>query len=468
MGKMFRDMVGVQPGGDLSFSYFSDKINPENQLSSLKLEVILVKMPSSYGMNDVLDMKEVEFIETFNTLFMKSVVNRAQRLPLEVNGASFIISIADLELLSVGIKEIEEKAYKHMGQIVKETQIRFHVAKGYSKNLKIRSDHMEEKSIFRQGFNFEDMGVGGLDKEFSNIFRVAFSSRRYPQSHLDKYGIRHVKGILLYGPPGTGKTLIARQLSKSLYANEPKLVSGPEIFDKYVGGSEQKVRDLFKDAEKDEKALGDESGLHIIIFDEIEAICKTRGTASGSTGVNDSVVNQLLAKMDGVERLNNVLIIGMTNRLDMIDEAILRPGRMELKVEIGLPDEKGRLQIVKIHTKKMVQNKILEDDVDLEEIARMTKNFTGAEIESLVTRASTFALNRGVDIKNLNAKLNYDQKVSMRDFEASFEEIKPQFGTDDYTLGNNIQFGIINYGPSFEKLQSRLSSLVDQVHYFIL
>jgi len=180
-------------------------------------------MPSNYGMNDVLDYKEEEFSEAFNKYFMKSVVNMTQRLPLEVNGASFIISVTELELLSIGIKEIEEKAIKHMGLIVKETQIRFLVSKGYAKNLKIRSDHVEEKSIFRAGFNFEDMGVGGLDKEFSNIFRVAFSSRRYPQSHLDKYGIRHVKGILLYGPPGTGKTLIARQLSKSLHANEPKV-----------------------------------------------------------------------------------------------------------------------------------------------------------------------------------------------------------------------------------------------------
>ena len=414
-------------------------------------------------MNDVMDLQEDDFIEAFLKLFFKTIINQNQRLPIEVGGASFSITAIELELISIGIKEIEEKANKYMGQIVKETQIRFVVHKGYTKNLKIRSSHVEEKSIFRQGFNFEEMGVGGLDKEFSNIFRVAFSSRRYPQSHLDKYGIRHVKGILLYGPPGTGKTLIARQLAKSLHANEPKIVSGPEIFDKYVGGSEEKVRALFKEAERDEKNLGDESGLHIIIFDEIEAICKARGTATGSTGVNDSVVNQLLSKMDGVERLNNLLIIGMTNRLDMIDEAILRPGRMELKVEIGLPNEEGRLQILNIHTKKMVQNKILESDVDLKEIARLTKNFTGAEIECLVTRASTFALNRGVDIKNLNAKLNLDQKISMKDFEASLEEVKPQFGSDDFTLGNNIQFGINHYGPTFDKLYNRLSSLIDQV-----
>jgi vesicle-fusing ATPase len=128
---------------------------------------------------------------------------------------------------------------------------------------------------------------------------------------IDKYGIKHVKGMLLYGPPGTGKTLIARQIAKVLDCNEPKIVNGPEIFDKYVGGSEKKIRELFEPAEKDMKTLGDDSKLHIII-------------------------------LDGVDSLNNILVIGMTNRKDMIDEAMLRPGRLEIHREIGLPDEFGR------------------------------------------------------------------------------------------------------------------------------
>jgi len=196
------------------------------------------------------------------------------------------------------------------------------------------------------------LGIGGLDKQFSEIFRRAFNSRRYPQSKIEKYGIKHCKGMILFGPPGTGKTLIARQIAKALNCNEPKIVGGPEIFDKYVGGSEQKIRDLFAPAEKEMKEKGDESTLHIIIFDEIDAICRSRGsTGNSGTGVNESVVNQLLSKIDGVESLNNVLVIGMTNRLDMIDEAMLRPGRLEIKLEIGLPDEDGRKQILEIHTR---------------------------------------------------------------------------------------------------------------------
>ena len=159
---------------------------------------------------------------------------------------------------------------------------------------------------------------------------------------LDKYGIKHVKGMLLYGPPGTGKTLIARQIAKALNCDDPQIVNGPEIFDKYVGGSEEKIRKLFANAESEYAKYGDESNLHIIIFDEIDAICRPRGTVSSGTGVHESVVNQLLSKIDGVHALNNILVIGMTNRKDMIDEAVLRPGRLEIHKEIGLADEAGR------------------------------------------------------------------------------------------------------------------------------
>lgn len=120
--------------------------------------------------------------------------------------------------------------------------------------------------------------------------------------------------------------------------------------------------------------------MHIIIFDELDAICKQRGGKNDGTGVGDSVVNQLLSKMDGVEQLNNILVIGMTNRLDMIDEALLRPGRLEVHMEISLPDEKGRLQILKIHTSKMRGHGIMGSDVQLDELAALTKNYSGAEL----------------------------------------------------------------------------------------
>lgn len=217
--------------------------------------------------------------------------------------------------------------------------------------------------------------------------------------------MKHCKGLILYGPPGTGKTLIARKIAEVLNCKEPKVVNGPQIFAKYVGESEENIRKLFEDAEKDQKIKGDESDLHVIIFDEIDAICRRRGTNSGDTGVSEKVVNQLLSKIDGVECLNNILIIGMTNRLDMIDEAILRPGRFEIHLEIGLPDEPGRKQIFDIHTSKMKKNDLLTPDVDIDKLAAQTKNYTGAEVEAVCRSAASFALFKEDVIKGIEQKI---------------------------------------------------------------
>jgi len=279
--------------------------------------------------------------------------------------------------------------------------------------LKASDRRPAANSIVQPNFKFEDMGIGGLDNEFSAIFRRAFASRIFPPGLVDKLGIQHVRGILLYGPPGTGKTLIARQIGKMLNAREPKVINGPEVLNKYVGQSEENIRKLFADAEKEYKEKGDESGLHIIIFDELDAVCKQRGSgAGGGTGVGDSVVNQLLSKLDGVDQLNNILLIGMTNRMDMIDEALLRPGRLEVHMEISLPDEHGRQQILKIHTAKMRENNVMDRDVDLPELARLTKNYSGAEINGLVKAASSFAFSRHIKVGTM-AAVN-DDVVNMK------------------------------------------------------
>jgi vesicle-fusing ATPase len=254
-------------------------------------------------------------------------------------------------------------------------------------------------SIIAPNFKFETLGIGGLDKEFETIFRKAFASRLLPLGLMEQLGTTHVKGLLLYGPPGTGKTLIARQIGKMLNAREPKIINGPEVLNKFVGQSEENIRKLFADAEKEYKEKGDESELHVIIFDELDAVCKQRGSgAGGGTGVGDSVVNQLLSKLDGVDALNNILLIGMTNRKDMIDEALMRPGRLEVHLEIGLPDERGRVDILKIHTAKIRASNRLDSDVDLLELAAVTKNFSGAEIAGLVRAAVSWAQTRHVKV----------------------------------------------------------------------
>ena len=313
-------------------------------------------------------------------------------------------------------------------------------------------------------FSFSKLGIGGLDKQFEDIFRRAFSSRIFPQSVVQRLGIQHVKGMLLHGPPGTGKTLIARQIGKMLNGKEPKIVNGPEIMSKYVGQSEENIRKLFGDAEDEFKARGDDSELHIIIFDEIDAICKARGSVNSGTGVHDSIVNQLLTKIDGVDALNNILLIGMTNRKDMLDEAMLRPGRLEVHIEIGLPDESGRIQILNIHSNKMTENKFLGADVDLAELAKRTGNFSGAEIEGLVKSAVSFALTRQVDMNDIGATIEEENiKVTMADFELALLEVKPAFGASTDQFERCMLNGMISYGEKYEKLVSTMQSLIEQV-----
>ena len=352
------------------------------------------------------------------------------------------------------------------GILVRHTLMNFYKEAKSTINMKASKRRPAANAILQPDFKFEDMGIGGLDKEFSSIFRRAFASRIFPPGLIENLGIQHVKGILLYGPPGTGKTLIARRIGKMLNAREPKVINGPEVLNKYVGQSEENIRKLFADAEKEYKEKGDESGLHIIIFDELDAVCKQRGSgATGGTGVGDSVVNQLLSKLDGVDQLNNILLIGMTNRIDMIDDALLRPGRLEVHMEISLPDENGRVQILKIHTAKMREHGNLDSDVDLAEIAHLTKNFSGAEIAGLIRSATSFALNRHVKVgtKAGVADNVEDIKVNRDDFEHAFDDVKPMFGVSEDEIQRLLRGGIIHYSPSIDNILNEGSLIVQQV-----
>ncbi|CAM4709870.1 unnamed protein product [Leuciscus chuanchicus] len=343
------------------------------------------------------DKMAIEFIQFFNA----QAFSIGQQFAFSFCDRLFGLVIKDIEAMDPSILRGEQSSSKkqkiEIGLLHGNSQVIFEKAESSSLNLTGKSKARgSRQSIINPDWNFERMGIGGLDREFSDIFRRAFASRVFPPDIVEQMGCKHVKGILLFGPPGCGKTLMARQIGKMLNAREPKVVNGPEILNKYVGESEANIRKLFADAEEEQKRLGANSGLHIIIFDEIDAICKQRGSMAGSTGVHDTVVNQLLSKIDGVEQLNNLLVIGMTNRPDLIDEALLRPGRLEVKMEIGLPDETGRVQILHIHTAKMRQSNMLAKDVDVKELAFETKNYSGAELEGLVRAAQSTAMNRHI------------------------------------------------------------------------
>ncbi|KRH93208.1 AAA+-type ATPase [Pseudoloma neurophilia] len=338
----------------------------------------------------------------------------------------------------------DQKPKKIIGVVGNATSLQF-----ISSNIHL----IHDTNMLLENFNFFSLGIGGLKKEFSTIFRRAFLSRVYDSELINRLKIDHVRGIILYGPPGTGKTLIARQIGKLLNAKEPKVVNGPEILNKYVGQSEENIRELFKDAELDQKK-GNLSNLHIIIFDEIDAICKKRNSSNNFT---DQIVNQLLSKIDGVNSLNNILIIGMTNRIDLLDEALLRPGRFEIHIEIGLPSLLDRKEILEIHTKEIRQSNITKN-IDLYDIAKRTSNYTGAELCAVVKSAVSYALERAVSSKSYKKKENSEVSseeeasfrkrplssvespeksvdsnliIKMEDFFKAISEIKPAFGLND-------------------------------------
>mmetsp|Transcript_11995 Transcript_11995/g.34659 ORF Transcript_11995/g.34659 Transcript_11995/m.34659 type:complete len:748 (-) Transcript_11995:64-2307(-) len=416
------------------------------------------------------DFDTTRLAQTVMLLLEEQVMSPGRTMAIDFEGTKLELTVKECAVANLKSGEGSTKAAK-MGQLLQPTVVSFSRTEG-AVGISLSGDHLAEgaggsaSNLFVSDFDFEKLGIGGLDAEFNKIFRRAFASRIWPSHIIKQMGINHVRGMLLYGPPGCGKTLIARQIGKALNAREPKIVNGPEILSKYVGASEEKIRELFGEAEKEQMEAGDNSMLHIIIMDEMDAICKQRGSVRDGTGVSDSVVNQLLSKIDGVDSLNNILLIGMTNRKDMIDDALLRPGRLEVHVEIGLPDTKGRMQILNIHTKNMRDAKRITPEAmkKLPYVAEKTKNFSGAEIEGLVKAASSYALTRCVDVKNLGkAPDTKSLMLQFADFERALQDVEPKFGAKSTELKALYRNGIVPYGHGFDNLIATMQRLVEQV-----
>lgn len=247
---------------------------------------------------------------------------------------------------------------------------------------------------------------------------------------------------------------MARELARLLGAREPQIVQGPEILDRFIGEAERKVRELFAPAEAEYKISGDDSALHIIILDEMDAIAKKRGSASSdTTGVRDSVVNQLLAKMDGVTQATNVLVVGLTNRPELLDPALLRPGRLEVQLRVELPDASGRADILRIHTRTMKEAKGISEEAvawmeNLEEggLPAATEHYSGAELAGLVRSAASFALARALESPSDGGK------VEVSDLKQALREVRPALGKQDEVLKARFPLGISLYSSSMERI----------------
>ena len=283
----------------------------------------------------------------------------------------------------------------------------------------VRPSALREVLIQTPNVTWDD--VGGLES-LKEELREAIE---WPIKHKDAFDYVNVetpKGILLHGPTGTGKTLIAKAVAKMTESNFIS-IKGPELLSKWVGESEKGVREIFRKARL--------AAPCIIFLDEVDALVPRRGGSSDSH-VTANVVSQILTEIDGLEELHNVLIIGATNRLDIVDPAILRPGRFDRIIEVPLPDAKGRSNIFKIHTKK----KPLAKDVDLEKIVERTNGFSGAEIAAITNRAGIAALKRYVNGKSSSVK---EIEITQNDLIDAIRKVKPKISRMEEPLAQTIK-----------------------------
>ena len=263
---------------------------------------------------------------------------------------------------------------------------------------RVQPSAMREVMVQVPNIGWDD--IGGLDDARDKLREGVELPLKHPDA-FRRLGIRPAKGFLLYGPPGTGKTLLAKAAARESEANFIATKSS-DLLSKWYGESEQQIARLF--------ARARQVAPTVIFIDELDSLVPARGGGLGEPQVTERVVNTILAEMDGLEELNNVVLIGATNRPNLIDPALLRPGRFDELIYVGTPDTAGRRRILAIHTKSMPLSK----DVDLEALARRTERFTGADLEDLTRRAGLTALRRGLD----------SAQVTMADFEAALAETR--------------------------------------------
>ena len=244
--------------------------------------------------------------------------------------------------------------------------------------------------------------IGGLESAKQELIEAVEWPLKYPEN-FEKFGVKPPKGVLIYGPPGTGKTLLAKAVANESESNFIA-IKGPELLSKWVGESEKGVREVFRKARQ--------TAPTVIFFDEIDSIASTRGGSSTDSGVTQRVVNQLLTEIDGMEELTDVAVIAATNRVDILDPALVRPGRFDRHVKVEAPNEVGRLAIFKVHTKKMP----LAENVSLKRLAKESDGYVGSDIEAVCREAVMLALRENLEI----------DIISMKYFKEAMKKVKTE------------------------------------------
>ncbi len=275
---------------------------------------------------------------------------------------------------------------------------------------------MREVLVESPNVHWED--IGGLNDVKQELIETVEWPLSYPKL-FEHMAAKPPKGIMLYGLPGTGKTLVAKAVATESQANFIS-IKGPEFLSKWVGESERAVRKTFR--------LARQAAPTVLFFDEMDAIAPARGSGLGDSHVTERMISQILSEMDGLEALHNVVVIAATNRPDIIDPALLRPGRFDRMIEIGMPDQEARLEILKIHT----ADRPLAEDVNLEDIARRTDGYSGADLAAICDEAVMLAIREYV----LDGKPQEDEeidkyKIDKKHFEAAIKKVKPSKAEED-------------------------------------
>ncbi|MBN1896905.1 MAG: CDC48 family AAA ATPase [Candidatus Aenigmarchaeota archaeon] len=372
------------------------------------------------GVPDTLGRKEVLQIHTRNMPLAKDVsITELANKTYGYVGAD-LEGLAKEAAMSALRRNLPNMSWKESDQLPQEVLENLRVTKNdFDNALKmVEPSAMREVMIEIPNVKWDD--VGGLENVKERLKEMVEWPLQNPKA-FDRLGIRPPAGILLYGPPGCGKTMIAKAVATEAGANFIS-VKGPEVLTMWVGESEKKIREIFRRAKQVAPS--------IIFFDEIDSLTPRRGMNLG-TRVTENIVSQILTEMSGLEDMHNVTVMAATNRPDMLDPAIMRPGRFDRQVLVQAPEEKARLEILKVHTKNMP----LAKDVDLKKIAKETEGHSGADLESVVREAGLNAMR-----ENMNTK-----DVKNKHFTQALEEVSPSIDTSV----------IKHYEKLMEKLRSK-------------
>src|ERR687896_770280 len=364
----------------------------------------------SIGINDTVDVKKVDTRDAKSITF-------APTEPLRIVGAEeYLAEYLNGQLMTEGDTIPLNVMGQRVDLVVISTSPSGPVVVNDSTRVTVSEESAKAVQVSKEGgvpsITYED--IGGLGNAVGRVREMIELPLRHPEL-FKRLGVEAPKGVLLHGPPGTGKTLLAKAIASETNSNF-YTIGGPEIMSKYYGESEEKLRNVFQQAEQNAPS--------IIFIDEIDSIAPKREEVSGE--VERRIVAQLLSLMDGMSSRGKVVVIGATNRINAVDEALRRPGRFDREIEIGVPDRKGRLEILQIHTRGMP----LAKDVNLEKLADISHGFVGADLQSLSKEAGIGALRKilpEIDLSSESIPVETLRKiiVTMQDFMDVVKEMEP-------------------------------------------